>query len=433
MVIAPQKGKQSEFVHSEADIAFYGGAAGSGKTFSLAMIPLMFIDEPTFNAVIMRRTYPEIFNPGGLWEEMERMYVPCGATANLSDHVWTFPSGMYVQAAHMQHEKDKYKYQGAQIVYIAFDELVHFSKTQFFYMLSRNRKVGSPTRPFVRATMNADADSWVADFISWYIDENGFAIPERSGVVRWFIVKNDKEIWADSPEPLKKIAPDQMPISFTFISANIEDNKLYMANGGKEYIAKLKTLDEVQQQRLLSGNWKIRDFGRRVFKLPNFAPWPDVDSVGYIDPAYSGGNHTSFTIAARNGERYSLRGWAWDKHIGDCYQEILALCKRYKVGTLGVESNADKGASARDLNRMRGGNVIPVNERTNKHVRIIQYLYNNWAFIDFADDCEKDYMDCLLNYAEGVEPDDEADSAAGAIRMLTQQRNRGYRFSYADV
>ena len=85
------------------------------------------------------------------------------------------------------------------------------------------------------------------------------------------------------------------------------------------------------------------------------------------------------------------------------------------------------------MNRLRGGNVIPVNERTNKHVRIIQYLYNNWALIDFADDCEKDYMDCLLNYAEGVEPDDEADSAAGAVRMLTQQRNRGYRFSYADV
>jgi hypothetical protein len=433
VIISPQEGKQSEFVHSEADIAFFGGSAGSGKTYSLAMIPLMFIDEPTFNAVIMRKTYPEIFNPGGLWEEMEALYSPCGAVANMSSHTWTFPSGMYVQAAHMQHEKDKHKYQGSQIVYIAFDELVHFSKTQFFYMVSRNRKVGSPTKPFLRATMNADADSWVADFIAWWIDEDGFVIPERSGVMRWFIVKNDKEIWADSPEPLKKIAPDQEPVSFTYISASIDDNQMFMQRGGREYISKLKTLDEVQQQRLLHANWKIRDFGRRLFKLPSFVPWPEVDSIGYVDPAYSGGNHSSFTIAAKNGDRYCLRGYTWDKHIGDCYQEILALCKRYRVGTLAVEANADKGSSARDLNKMRGGNVIPVNEKMNKHVRIVQYVRNNWPLIDFADDTEKDYMDCLLNYAEGLEPDDEADSAAGAIRMLTQQRARGFRFHYADI
>lgn len=58
-------------------------------------------------------------------------------------------------------------------------------------------------RPYVRATCNPDADSWVAEFISWWIDpETGFAIPERAGVLRWFIRIGDTIIWGDSPEEL---------------------------------------------------------------------------------------------------------------------------------------------------------------------------------------------------------------------------------------
>lgn len=430
MTISPQKGKQSEFVHNEADIVFFGGSAGSGKTFSLVLIPLMFIDEPSFNAVLMRRTYPEIFNPGGLWEEMESLYTKCGAKANMQEHTWTFPSGMYVQAAHMQHEKDKYKYQGAQVVYFGFDELIHFSKTQFFYMVSRNRKADSPTQPFIRATMNADADSWVAQFISWWIDDNGFAIPERSGRIRWFITKNGQEIWGDSKAELEKKFPNESPLSFTFIEANLSDNPIFDSTQGKDYRAKLQILDPVQRERLLNGNWKIRDHGLRIFTLPSFTEWPeDIDTIAYIDPAYSGKNHTSMAIVGKYEERFKVRGWTWDKHIGELYQEVLSICKRYRVGTLFVESNADKGASARDLHKMRGGFVRPMHEKENKHIRIIRYVHNNWSLIDFANDCEQDFLDCLLNYAEGMEPDDEADALAGAIRAILHFRERQYKIA----
>ena len=42
-------------------------------------------------------------------------------------------------------------------------------------------------RPYIRATCNPDADSWVADFLSWWIDpESGHPIRERAGVLRYF-------------------------------------------------------------------------------------------------------------------------------------------------------------------------------------------------------------------------------------------------------
>ena len=54
-------------------------------------------------------------------------------------------------------------------------------------MLSRNRSTCGVT-PYVRATCNPDADSWVAKFIEWWIDQDtGYPIPERSGKLRWFI------------------------------------------------------------------------------------------------------------------------------------------------------------------------------------------------------------------------------------------------------
>jgi hypothetical protein len=77
-------------------------------------------------------------------------------------------------------------WKGAQITLICFDELTHFSAHQFFYMVSRNRSTCG-VRPYIRATCNPDADSWVADFLSWWIDpESGHPIRERAGVLRYF-------------------------------------------------------------------------------------------------------------------------------------------------------------------------------------------------------------------------------------------------------
>ena len=51
-------------------------------------------------------------------------------------------------------------------------------------MLSRNRSMCG-VRPYVRASCNPDADSWVASFLSWWIDQDtGYAIPERSGKIQ---------------------------------------------------------------------------------------------------------------------------------------------------------------------------------------------------------------------------------------------------------
>ena len=148
---------------------------------------------------------------------------------------------------------------------MCFDELTHFTRKQFFYMLSRSRS-GCGIRPYIRATCNPDADSWVAELIAWWIDQDtGFAIPERSGVLRWFIRVNDELRWADTKEELLDIAPSSRPKSLTFILSKLSDNKI-LTDADPDYQANLEALDRVERERLLNGNWKIRPSSGLYFR-----------------------------------------------------------------------------------------------------------------------------------------------------------------------
>jgi hypothetical protein len=177
-------------------IAIYGGAAGGGKTWALLMEPIYHIKTvPGFGAVIFRRTFPEITNEGGLWDNSYELYLQLGGKPNQTDLSWEFPPyGNMIKFAHMQHEHDRFKWHGAQIPLIGFDELTTFTATQFFYMLSRNRSTCGVT-PYLRGTTNPDADSWMAKFIGHWIDSDGYAIPERSGEVHWFVRVDDTPVW----------------------------------------------------------------------------------------------------------------------------------------------------------------------------------------------------------------------------------------------
>jgi predicted phage terminase large subunit-like protein len=254
--IRAQPGPQSDFLRSRADIAIYGGAAGGGKSFALMLEPLRWKDIPGFGAVIFRRTLSDVKKEGSIWDTSFGIYGHAGKP-RLDNLSWRFPEKSTVTFSHLEHEKNILDWQGAQICLLAFDELTHFSRSQFFYMLSRNRSTcGVP--PYVRATCNPDADSWVASFISWWIDQDtGYAIPERSGVLRWFVRIGDDLRWADHREELSGLYPGAEPKSVTFIPSTLTDNKVLM-DADPGYRANLMALDRVTRERLLNGNWKIR-------------------------------------------------------------------------------------------------------------------------------------------------------------------------------
>lgn len=266
--LLPQAGPQQQFVEATADIVVYGGAAYGGKTWALLYKPLQHLRSvPGFYAVLFRRTVTQLTKPGANWDESMSLYPRFGGLPTSHKHEWYFPGGGKLKMDGLEYDSSVLDWQTAQVAALLFDELTHFTKKQFFYMISRNRSMCG-VKPYVRAACNPDADSWVAEFLAWWIDQDtGFAIPERAGVVRWFVrAENDALVWADTAEELVAMfGPGCEPKSVTFIPAKATDNKIGMAKD-PGYLANLKAQDAVERGRLLGGNWKIRAAAGLLFQ-----------------------------------------------------------------------------------------------------------------------------------------------------------------------
>jgi hypothetical protein len=321
--IRPQEGFQMKFLSSPADIVIGGSAAGVGKTYSLLLEPLRNISVDGFGGVIFRRTGPQIRNEGGLWDTSMTIYPHVGATPRESFLEWLFSEGAKLKFSHLEHEKNVFDWQGAQIPYIGFDELTHFTKFMFFYLLSRNRSTCG-IKPYVRAVCNPDPDSWLAEFISWWIDQNtGFPIPERDGVIRYMLRDGEKFIWGDSVEevlekgdylirPLVEksgIDPREFIKSVTFISGSIYDNKeLLKVNPG--YLANLMAQDEQTKSQLLHNNWKVVISENDVYNYSSF--------IGMFDNMYSvktGVKSITADIALKGSDKFTSGVWDGDELI----------------------------------------------------------------------------------------------------------------------
>lgn len=269
------------YVDSESHLYITDGYNTTHNTFTLLMDALYDIDNPKFGYTYFRRNLTQITKQGGLWDASLELYsgVKPSPTPKPSEYKWEFPSGATVSFNHLQYEKDVYSWQGTELAAIGFDELTHFSETTFFYLLSRNRST-SGVRPRVRATCNPEPDSWVAKFIDWWIDEDGFPIKERGGVLRYFLRNGDDlddAIWGDSVEEVmekgahildriskaKNVNKKDLIKSVTFIPGSIYENKaLLSVDPG--YLGNLASQSEAERAKLLDGNWKVKTGGKEL-------------------------------------------------------------------------------------------------------------------------------------------------------------------------
>lgn len=266
--ITPQPGPQTDFMECSADICFYGGAAGGGKSFGLLLDAGALATQYTdYGAVIFRKTSVQVMSEGGLWDTSEQIYPYVGARGTRGNKRWGFPNGSTVSFSYLEHDNDRFNWQGAQVPYIGFDELTHFNERTFWYLVGRNRNPSQgPT--YIRATLNPDPDHFARQMVDWYIGEDGYVLPERAGKIRWFVRRGDDLVWADSKRELFErfgTGPEILPRSFTFIPSTVEDNKVLLQNN-PEYVANLMALPTVEREQLRFGNWHIRPSAGCYFK-----------------------------------------------------------------------------------------------------------------------------------------------------------------------
>lgn len=271
--------KQKAFLTLHCREALYGGAAGGGKSSALLMTALQYVDQRNYAALILRRTYPDLSKPGAIMDRCAEWLRPTAARWNDRDKTWTFPSGARITFGYLQHEGDKYQYQGSEFQLVCFDELTQFTETQYSYLFSRLRRLTDSDIPIrMRAGSNPGGagHEWVKQ--------------------RFHLYEHD--------ETLRDTLNGA--IGRAFVPAKLEDNPHVDRD---EYADSLAQLDPVTRAQLRSGDWSVAAgggmFQRQWFGIVQDVP-ADCRWVRYWDLAATEakpGKDPDWTVGAKLGEK----------------------------------------------------------------------------------------------------------------------------------
>lgn len=109
--------------------AFYGGAAGGGKSEALLMGAAMYVEVPNYSALLLRRTFADLSQPGALISRSHEWWDGTQARWHEGRKEWLFPSGAKIRFGYMDTFNDKKNYYGAEYQYVGFDEATQFCLT----------------------------------------------------------------------------------------------------------------------------------------------------------------------------------------------------------------------------------------------------------------------------------------------------------------
>lgn len=263
--------KQREFLELAAREAFYGGAAGGGKSDALLMAALQYVHVPGYAALLLRKSYADLTLPGALMSRAHEWLAGTDATWDDRAKAYRFPSGASVGFGYMERDDDRFRYKGAELQFVGIDELTQHNEIVYRYMFSRLRRLAGSNIPIrIRAASNPGdrGHDWV------------------------------KARFIDPGDPTRP-----------FIPAKLADNP---ALDQDEYRASLEQLDPVTREQLLNGDWTARiggsKFRREWFDIADVAPAQGVRWVRFWDMAATEpkkGEDPDWTVGALVGRHES--------------------------------------------------------------------------------------------------------------------------------
>ena len=184
----------------------------------------------------------------------------------------------------------------------------------------------------------------------------------------------------------------------------------------------LEELRKSMSESLFAANYELKHIADQdaMFHDPVFTSKETLlyNGAGHVDASYGGPDGTALTFLKAVPGGYVGLGKLWQKHVDYCLADIAELHRRFRIGTIACEDNADKGYLRKELRTLD----IPVagyHESMNKFVKISTYLRKHWASIQWLEETDPEYIDQILEYSEFAEHDDAPDSAATLLRRIT--------------
>lgn len=344
--IIAQKGAQERMLSIDADIKIVGGSRGGSKSFSSLMETLKDIKNPDFHALILRNEKDDLQS---LVSDSYKLYTQFGQyNKSQNDMTWNFFNGGWLKFSYYAgaYQDFKTRFQGRQYSYIAIDEGTQIEYKKFKYLLTNNRNA-SHIRNRFWITCNPDPESWVRKFIDWWVDEDGYIISERDGVIRYCFMDGDTpdtiywgntreevyeqcskiidNLWKDSYADLGYTKLEMFIKSVTFIRADVSEN-IKLISTDASYIANLAQQDEEQRMRDLEANWNWKAVGDDMVKMEDLEAI--FNNAQQLDDNV---DRASADIAFTGGDNAVL--WRWrGRHIVDL--EVLRVDSKTLVSVI---------------------------------------------------------------------------------------------------
>lgn len=283
----PHAGPQTDFCSRGEFEVLYGGAAGGGKTDALIAEALRYVDNPNYSAIILRRTFPELQE---IIDRTRLLYAALGGVYREGLKRWVFPGGGKVGFGHMEHDKDRFKYQGKEFQFIGFDEAGQFTSKQYLYLFSRCRSKDKTVPCRIRAATNPGGEGH--NFL-----KNRFKIG---------LVAPGSTIYGDEGS------------TRVFIPAKLSDNPTLIDND-PDYVKRLMMLPLLERMRLLEGIWDafegqaFPELNPEVHGVEPFDVPPEWPRYRTMDWGYSTPFSVGWWAVDPNGVLFRYREWYGNK------------------------------------------------------------------------------------------------------------------------
>lgn len=231
---------------SAADELLYGGAAGGGKTDLLLGLALT----RHRRSILFRREGTQ------LRAAEDRLAEILGARTGFraASQCWHLPGDRLLEFGHCQHPGDERKYQGRPHDLKAFDELTHFTESQYRFLATWLRTTRPGQRTRIVAASNpptAGEGEWVIRHWAPWLDP-GHGDPAAPGELRWFAMLDGEEVARPDGAAFTWRGEEVRPRSRSFVPSGVDDNP-YLDGG---YKAVLQALPEPLRGRMLKGDWQ---------------------------------------------------------------------------------------------------------------------------------------------------------------------------------
>lgn len=352
---------------SEADILYFGGAAGGGKSDLLLGLALTAHTK----SIIFRREFLQLRE---LVDRSQEILELTKARYNQTFTRWTgIPGRRTLEFGAVQHEKFREKYKGRPHDLKAFDEICDFPENVFRFLIAWNRSTNPGQRCRVVCAGNPPTHvdgEWVIRYWAPWLSEN-HPNPAKSGEIRWFAGIDGKDVEVKSGGAFLHKGELIKPLSRSFILAKLGDNP-YLRD--TNYRAVLQALPEPLRSQLLDANFHIRSPDNLQQVIPTEwvkaaqARWRErdrppgpIDVIG-VDPSRGGAD--TMELAPRIGGNYYLP-------LVSCPGEAVPdgpAAAGLVVSTLGEDDEAEIhidiigiGSSAFDILAADDYNVVAVN------------------------------------------------------------------------